>query len=98
MGVTSQHILEAKMKTFCLLLVLLQLSMSDFNVDDDNAELEKFAEANPVLDRSNMCLLFGKTRCASACGRQKCSSKCSVTCSGSKTEFTCSDIAGNSCS
>merc|ERR1719228_1568162 len=90
---SCQDILEVKMKTFCLLLVLLQLARSQIVVDVDPMEVDEHAVANPELDRTLICCTFGRQRCVTSCASQACTARCGLlrTC----TALTCSTLTTN---
>merc|ERR1711872_629179 len=96
---TSQHILEVKMKTFCLLLVFFQLARSQIVVDVDPVEVDEHAAANPELDRTLICCTFGRQRCVNACANQKCTSECTARCGLLRTceALDCKTIASSTC-
>merc|ERR1711872_293805 len=97
MGKSCQDILEVKMKTFCLLLVLLQLARSQIVVDVDPMEVDEHAVANPELDRTLICCTFGRQGCVTSCANQICTSSCTARCGLLRTctPLTCSDLTSN---
>merc|ERR1712243_77916 len=100
MGIVTKschRIIEVKMKTFCLLLVLLQLARCQIVVDVDPMEVDEHAVANPEWDRTLICCTFGRQRCVTSCASQSCTASCTARCGLLRTctPLTCSDLTSS---